>query len=270
MRASAQNFTLKLHTWRKAAGQDLMQVRRIMTLVPRLAAGAYPLLVFAVCRRSVTQADSWGLVILYLALSLPLAFLAQWAAGAFAGQRVNLKFPIFALLMLATGAAVWLFALQLQSHYQWLFLIQDSAFFVLLAYYFASSLRAGREPLCTFFARRVHPTLSPELLKYTRFLTTVWVLFFVFTGCISSLLFFFASNPVWAFFTNLLVPFLAVAVFVVENACRRFVLPPADRVGLRGTYRALRRGGLAGAMRTSPAQSKTVPEPGVESGRAVW
>lgn len=247
-----------------------MQVRRIMTLVPRLAAGAYPLLVFAICRRGVTQEDSWGLVILCLTLSLPLAFLALWAAGVFAGKRLNLKFPIFMVLIVATGTAVWFFAVQLRSHYQWLFLIQDSAFFMLLAYYFASSLRAGREPLCTFFARYVHHTLSPELLKYTRFLTKVWVLFFVLTACISSLLFFFTPTAVWAFFTNLLVPFLAVGVFVVENACRRFVLPPADRVGLRGTYRALRTGGLAGAMRTSPAQSKTVPEPAVESGKAVW
>jgi len=228
-------------------------VRRLITVVPRLAAGAYPLLVFVVCRRGVTEADSWGLVILYLALSLPLVLLALWAAGAFAGKNINLKYPIFVLLMLAIGAAVWLFALQLRSHYQWFFLIQDLAFFVLLAYYFASSLRAGREPLCTFFARHVHHALSPELLKYTRFLTKVWVLFFVFTGCISSLLFFFASNAVWAFFTNLLVPFLAVGVFVVENACRRFVLPPADRVGLLGTYSALRRGGLAGAMNSGGA-----------------
>jgi uncharacterized membrane protein len=236
-----------------------MQGRRWMTVVPRLAAGVYPLLVFAVCRRGVTAGDSWGLAALYLALSLPLAFLALWAARAFAGKRVNLKFPIFVLLMLATGAAVWLFALQLRSHYQWFFLIQDSAFFLLLAYYFASSLRVGREPLCTFFARHVHRTLSPELLKYTRSLTKVWVIFFIFTGCISSLLFFFASNSVWAFFTNLLMPVLVMGVFVVENACRRFVLPPADRVGLLGTYSAIRRGGLAGAMRTSAVQSKPVP-----------
>jgi uncharacterized membrane protein len=230
-----------------------------MTVVPRLAAGAYPLLVFAVCRRGVTEADPWGLAALYLALSLPLALLALWAAGAFAGIRVNLKLPIFVLLMLATAGAVWLFALQLRSHYQWVFLMQDSAFFVLLAYYFASSLRVGREPLCTFFARHIHRTLTPELLKYTRSLTKVWVIFFVVTGCISSLLFVFASTSVWAFFTNLLVPVLVVGVFVVENACRRFFLPPADRLGLLGTYSAIRRGGLAAAVRTSPAPSKTVP-----------
>jgi flavin-dependent dehydrogenase/uncharacterized membrane protein len=235
-----------------------MQARRLMEVVPRLAAGAYPLLVFVVCRRGVVEADAWGLAILYVALSLPLALLAPWVAGALAGKRINLKIPIFVLLMLATGGAVWLFALQLRGHYQWFFLIQDSAFFVLLAYYFAASLRAGREPLCTFFARHVHHTLSPELLKYTRFLTKVWVLFFVSTGCISWLLFFFASNAVWAFYTNLLVPVLVVITFVVENACRRFVLPAADRVGLLGTYRALRTGGLAGAMRSSAPESETV------------
>jgi len=235
-----------------------MQGRRWVTVVPRLAAGAYPLLVFGVCRRGVSEADLWGLAALYLSLSLPLAFLALWAASAFAGKRVNLKFPIFVLLMLATGAAVWLFALQLRSHYQWFFLIQDSAFFILLAYYFASSLRDGREPLCTFFARHVHHTLSPELLKYTRSVTKVWLLFFISTGCISSLLFLFASNSVWAFFTNLLMPVLVVGVFVVENACRRFFLPPTDRVGLLGTYSAIRRGGLGRAMRTSAAQSKAV------------
>ncbi len=190
-----------------------MQGRRWVTVVPRLAAGAYPLLVFGVCRRGVSEADLWGLAALYLSLSLPLAFLALWAASAFAGKRVN---------------------------------------------HFASSLRDGREPLCTFFARHVHHTLSPELLKYTRSVTKVWLFFFISTGCISSLLFLFASNSVWAFFTNLLMPVLVVGVFVVENACRRFFLPPTDRVGLLGTYSAIRRGGLGRAMRTSAAQSKAV------------
>jgi uncharacterized membrane protein len=126
----------------------------------------------------------------------------------------------------------------------------------LLAYYFASSLRAGRVPLCTVFAREVHQTLSTELLTYTRTLTKVWVGFFVVTGCISSMLFAFASTTVWAFFTNLMMPVLILGFFIVESNCRRFFLPPADRVGLRSTFSAIRRRGLTGATRSLAAQAK--------------
>jgi len=234
-----------------------MQIRRCAGAALRVAAGAYPLLVFALCRRGVTATEPWELAILYLALGLPLVFLALWAANAFAAKHLNLKLPIFLLLLLALGVAIWRFAQPLQHHYRWMFLIQDSAFFALLAYYFASSLRAGREPLCTFFARLVHRTLSPALLQYTRLLTKVWAVFFIFTGALSSLLFFFASNSVWAFFTNLLMPFLTLGVFVVDNACRRLVLPPEDHIGLWSTFTAVRKGGLTAGMRTSAAQPKT-------------
>jgi len=230
-----------------------MPVPRWIAGVPRVAAAAYPLLVFAVCRRGVSDADPWALAALYLALSLPLVFLALWAAGALAGKRVSLKIPLFVVLLVAIAAAIWFFALQLRGHYQWFFLLQDSAFFMLLAYYFAASLRDGHEPLCTFFARHVHQSLSPQLLQYTRSVTKAWLIFFMGTGCISALLFVFASTAVWAFFTNILMPVLVVGVFVVENACRRYFLPPVDRVGLLGTYRAIRRGR---AMLTSAAQSK--------------
>jgi uncharacterized membrane protein len=230
-----------------------MHVSRWIAGVPRLAAAAYPLLVFAVCRRGVSGANPWEMAALYLALSLPLILLALWAAGAMAGQRANLKIPIFIVLSTAIGAVVWLFALQLRDHYRWFFLMQDLAFFILLAYYFASSLQRGREPVCTFFARHVHHSVSPELLRYTRSVTKAWLAFFILTGCMSALLFSFASTSVWAFFTNILTPVLVVSVFVVENACRRFFLPPADRVGLLGTYRAIRRGR---AILASAAQPK--------------
>jgi uncharacterized membrane protein len=234
-----------------------MQLRRHLTTALRWAGGAYPLLIFAVCRNGVSTDGSWALALLYFAVGVPVVFVSFSAARALAGGRANVKWLIFVSLLLVLCALVWWFAPQLQPHYQWFFLAQDLAFFVLLAYYFGSSLVGGREPLCTFFARLVHP-LSPELFRYTRALTRAWALFFVIVSCTSTALFFSSSSSTWAFFTNVLTPALVAAFFVVENVCRRFLLPPGDRIGLLGTFNAIRMGGYRGAEGRSTAKPGTV------------
>src|ERR1700733_13279980 len=39
---------------------------------------------------------------------------------------------------------------------------------------FCISLLPGREPLATYFARRIHGTLTPEIIRYTRYVTAAW------------------------------------------------------------------------------------------------
>jgi uncharacterized membrane protein len=234
-----------------------MQLRRPLATALRLAGGLYPLLIFAVCRSGISAEGPWGLAVLYFAIGVPAILISFSIARSLAGARTLVKWSIFGALLLLLCALVGWFAPQLQPHYRWFFLVQDLAFFALLAYYFGASLTSGREPLCTFFARLVHP-LSPQLLSYTRSITRAWVLFFVTVSCVSVLLFFSSSGSTWAFFTNLLTPVLVLGFFVVENACRRFFLPPEDRIGLLSTFNAIRLGGYRGGAGPAAAKSRAV------------
>jgi uncharacterized membrane protein len=56
---------------------------------------------------------------------------------------------------------------------------------MLLAIVFARTLGAGRDPLISVFARAERGTLEPELARYTRTLTKVWVAFFFAMAAIS-------------------------------------------------------------------------------------
>ena len=109
-----------------------------------------------------------------------------------------------------------------------------------LCWIFARTLASGRTPLCTEFASWVHEDMSsPRLLWYTRQVTNAWAIFFALTAVASVVLFVYAQPSVWTFFSAVLGPALTAAVFVVENLLRSYFLPPKDRVGLAGTWRAV-------------------------------
>lgn len=88
---------------------------------------------------------------------------------------------------------------------------------------FAVSLRRGREPIVSRFARleRGGGELPPDLLSYTRVLTVLWVLFFAIMGCVSLGLALWASVETWSLFTNLIGYLLVAAFFVGEYFYRR-------------------------------------------------
>jgi uncharacterized membrane protein len=226
-----------------------MQVRRRLAGALRLAGGAYPLLIFALCRNGMSTEGVGGLVLLYIAVGLPLVFCSLSVGRAVPGEQRIARYLTFMVCLLVLAALVWWLAPLLQPHYQWFFLLQDLGFFGLLAFYFGSSLRAGREPLCTYFARLVVPSPSAQLVAYTRTVTAAWTVFFIFIGAVSSCLFFASTSTLWAFFTNLVTPVLILLFFAIENACRWRFLPPGDRVGFRKTLVAIRKGGYRGKQR---------------------
>jgi uncharacterized membrane protein len=231
-----------------------MQFGRHWAAVLRTAGGAYPLLIFLVCRNGMDTDGVRGLALLYFAVSLPIVLLALFVANGIArGQRVA-KWSTFAICLLVLAALVWWLAPRLQSHYKGFFMLQDLAVFGLLAYYFGSSLRSGRDPLCTYFARLVQDSISPQLLKYTRTLTAVWSAFFLVIGGISTFLFVASTSSIWAFFTNILTPVFVVVFFVIEHACRWLFLPPEDRAGFLKTFTAIRKGGYRGKTRVPTVQ----------------
>ena len=89
-----------------------------------------------------------------------------------------------------------------------------------LMWFFARTLKEGREPLITTIARRVHGSLKPEIESYTRTVTIAWSLFFAMQILASIALFSFAPLKVWSTYINLLNGPLIILMFILEYTYR--------------------------------------------------
>lgn len=89
------------------------------------------------------------------------------------------------------------------------------------AAWFGLTLRAGREPMISRFARIERGTLAPDLVAYTRRLTLVWTLFFLAMAAISAALSALPSAAPWAWFTTFGNWICVAALFFVEHLYRR-------------------------------------------------
>src|SRR6187397_1768143 len=94
-----------------------------------------------------------------------------------------------------------------------LYVCQHVAIHLLLALVFGLTLQAGREPLITALARRVHGTMTPGMASYSRKLTLVWTGYFITMACLSLVLYAVAPFDVWATFANLVTPFAILVMF---------------------------------------------------------
>ena len=94
-----------------------------------------------------------------------------------------------------------------------------------LLWLFASTLRAGREPLITTFARVVFQESDPQQLLYTRRVTQLWSLFFLAMLLETVLLSLFAPLELWSLFANVLNYLFIALLFVVEFSYRRLRFP---------------------------------------------
>jgi len=152
-------------------------------------------------------------------------------------------------LWLAVCAGLYAVRDALAAHYNWVFLLDHVGVYSLLCLAFGRTLVAGHEPLVTVFARRLHPTVSPALERYTRSVTWAWTLYFAGVALTSVLLFWLAPAPVWSAFAILLGFPMLVLMFAGEYAVRFLVLPPEDRAGPLDAIRAYRQGPPPGAAR---------------------
>jgi uncharacterized membrane protein len=101
-----------------------------------------------------------------------LAVLGLMAGALVAGMgRRFLGFVIGAAL----AAAAWRFA----EAVRFLVFTPPLAAFAFMAFFFASTLRAGSEPLINRIARKEHPDLPPEMARHARWLTGIWAACFV-------------------------------------------------------------------------------------------
>lgn len=173
---------------------------------------------------------------LAMALVPPLAI--ALVAAIRSGRRAWLV-PVWTLVC----ATLWTAREPLARHFGWGLYLEHASFNLMMAYVFGRTLAAGREPLCTHFARIVHGTLTPRIARYSRQVTLAWTLFFLATAAVSTLLFAMAPIVTWSTFANYLSLPLVGVMFVVEYLCRRLVLRGEPRSSLFDAVRAYRQSG---------------------------
>lgn len=77
------------------------------------------------------------------------------------------------------------------------------------------------------FARLHNPELSPTAVRYTRHVTEVWCLFFVFNGAIAAYTALAASRESWALYNGFIAYLLMGTLFAGERVVRRRLMPAA-------------------------------------------
>jgi uncharacterized membrane protein len=147
------------------------------------------------------------------------------------------------LTLFAVGCAglalVWNRIEHLYSSIYW---IEHAGTELLLCFAFGRTLRAGREPMVTYFARMVHGSLTPALQRYTRQVTKAWVWFFCAMAGLSTLLFHAAPLDVWSAFANFFTAPLIALMFIAEYIVRRRLHPDIEHanilVGIKAFWKA--------------------------------
>jgi uncharacterized membrane protein len=153
--------------------------------------------------------------ILRLALAaIPLLLLAYWVAKS---ARNKL---LWTLVLAGAIATVYAVEQQEQLGLPAMAALTHAGINLFMLWVFGRTLRFGREPLITGFARRVHGTLPSYIEAYTRRVTLMWCVFFALQIVVSAVLFAFATLDVWSFFVNMLSLPLVVLMFVGEYAYR--------------------------------------------------
>jgi uncharacterized membrane protein len=161
------------------------------------------------------------------------------AVGAIAR---SMKRPLLLLVPVAAAAlAAWIERGTLERHFTDLYFLEHAGMMLTLAIVFGRTLLPGEEPLCTRFARLVHGSIDERRAAYTRKLTATWTAFFLAIVTASCALYVTHEREAWSLLANILTPLLVVALFVVEYAVRRRVLPHEEPVGILAAVHAFRR-----------------------------
>ncbi|WP_295582683.1 hypothetical protein [uncultured Lamprocystis sp.] len=198
-----------------------------------IAAGviAYPVLAYySTTPEAVNTVPALGLTISLT----PVLALLTWLAWR-SPRRVAML-----ALCVAVGCLLWRYRDTLEGNVGWVYFIQHAGTYVLLGAVFGMTLMRGRHPLCTRCAQALRGHLSPEVARYTRYVTLAWTLFFLGISLMSTLLFFFCSMDVWSVFANFLTLPLMALMFVAEHLVRLRKLPYLERHTIMDSIRAFR------------------------------
>lgn len=199
-----------------------------------------------------------ALVALAVALSVGFVVLAHAAmvngAPPAAGAAMSLV-PIAVLLFIAVrrgraglafvavaalaGLGLWLGWGKLERHFPDVLFVEHAGMNLALAALFGRTLRPGRDPLVTQFARIAHGgSIAPQVERYARGATLAWSVFFVTIFLVSCALYFGGLRQAWSLLANILSPILVMSMFALEYAVRRVVLRDHEQVGILAGVRA--------------------------------
>jgi uncharacterized membrane protein len=91
-----------------------------------------------------------------------------------------------------------------------------------LAAFFGASLRSGREPVISIFARLEQGAdLPPDLARHARRVTWLWTLLLAAMAGLALALALWAPLEIWSLFSNVVIYALIAALFVGEYLYRR-------------------------------------------------
>ena len=177
--------------------------------------------------------EPWAVAVLFGPLVL--------AVGAAAAQRR--QWPLLAACAAGVALLVGVVLHGGVADMQRLYVMQHGGLHLALAWTFGITLREGSTPLITAMAQTLHRQFTPELRAYTRWLTGLWVAYFLGMVAVSVGVYLLAPWAWWSLFGNLLTPLAAIGLFVGEYIvrCRRH--PEFERVSLRSVLEAYRRQG---------------------------
>jgi uncharacterized membrane protein len=197
---------------------------------PWFLAGAVVVLyaVFAHYVSTVAGVGAWAILVAGVPILLA-------AAGM---MRANWFGWVLMVAVVAALALLGWFWPTLNNPGAWFYFLQDIGINLALAMLFGRTLMAGRQPLITVIAASVQEEMSPPLLRYTRWVTWAWTLFFIVCALISIVLFFAVSIEAWSWFANILPLPLVGLMFIFEYGVRKCVLPKQDQSDLITTLRA--------------------------------
>lgn len=169
---------------------------------------------------------------IFVMLSVAYPLVVYWAMGRFEPRWLAVLLLVLALLRaLATRQAVWLAAAGGAALLATLATLFNEALplklypalvnAVLLAV-FATSL-AFPPSAVERIARMTEPDLPPEGVAYTRRVTQVWCVFFVFNGALALVTALWMSDRAWALYNGLIAYVLIGVLFSAEWLVRRRV-----------------------------------------------
>lgn len=158
------------------------------------------------------------------------------AALSFAWQSRH-RLPMLGLFGIGC-AALFIAWGALEHHFSRIYWIEHAGTQLLLCLWFGRTLGTGREPMCTYFARIMHGSLTPAIERYTRQVTVGWVMFFGCMSAASTAIFFTAPLAVWSAFANFFTAPLIGLMFVVEYIVRRRLHPDAEHAHILDAVKA--------------------------------
>lgn len=146
----------------------------------------------------------------YLALLLLVLGALRWMAGG--AQLVQARWIALAALLLAASTALLNMSLPLKLY--------PVLVNVVLLVVFGLSLVRGPS-MAERIARLSEPNLDAQGQAYTRRVTQVWCVFFVFNGCIALATALWASDDIWALYNGLIAYVLIGTLMGAEWLLRR-------------------------------------------------